>query len=658
MRAWIAAFTVLAGLTLALPASAPAGIVQLPRPHGCLSGDDARCTPLHDAAASTDFVLSPDGTNAYATDADRLLVFDRDALTGHLAQRPGPGGSVRLLRSSGNLAIAPDGETLYVASSNDGAILVFDRDPATGALAQKPGDAGCIAEDIPECRTAEALHLISDVALAPDGRNLYVVSGFPYALTALTVAGDGSLTQTPDGAGSFGCVAATAVAGCATGPPLDGLSSVAVSADGRNVFAAAGTDQSVASLTRNATTGGLTPIAPPGGCVSANRATGCNRVPELNRAVGMVSGLASNRIYVYSDYRILVLDRAPNGTLKRHAGVTGCVSDWARPNCSAGRGVDAGQLAISPDGKHLYGSGAAVTEHRILPDGGIAQRAGARGCVSPDWGNRPPIAGCAHAVGMASPKALAVTPDGRFVYASDFLLPDYDDPRQAPNSYLVFRRTLSNVVCGRSTVTVVRGTTRALPLPCSDADRNPFTTSIVTRPKLGSLGAIDQSAHTVRYIAPKRRTGRTTFTFTSAYGSQRSGVGSMTVIVRRSKPKRIRGVRLSIGFRAVHDRTVLTRLRLRGVPRRTKVTAKCTHRGHRCAGAAGRTLAKRRAHGTVGLGKRFVGVELPARTRITVVVSKPGMIGTARLVTMRAGARPLVTRRCVPLGTTQPRRHC
>jgi DNA-binding beta-propeller fold protein YncE len=662
----IAAAAVLAMLAGAGPAFA--GIVQLAPPFGCLSATDARCVRVHDASAAGDFILSPDGRNAYSSDNRQVLVFDRDPLTGHLTQKAGRAGcvknapdtatcagSARQLDWARAVAISPDGETLYVASPINDVVLVFDRDTATGTLTQKPGNAGCIAEDVPECRAARALADLRDIALSPDGRNLYATSYGHLAVTALTVGDDGSLTQTPDGGGSFGCVAATAEAGCATSPALDYISTVAVTTDGRNVLVGADNDQAVVSLSRDASTGGIAFRS----CVSANPATGCTRVPELNRIRDLVSGPASNRIYVSTDYRLLVLDRAPNGTLKRHPGVTGCVSDFARANCSTGRGVDWGRLAISPDGKHLYASQAAVTEHRILPDGGIAQRPGTRGCISPDWLDRRPIAGCAQAAGMATPAALAVAPDGRFVYVSDAWVqrgfPYLDPP--PPAYYQVFRRYPSNVVCGRSTVMVARRSRTTLKVPCSDADRNPFTTTIITPPKLGSLGAIDQSAHTVLYAAPERRTGTTTFTFRSAYGDQRSGVGSMKVIVM-AKPKRIRGVRLSIGYRAFRHRTVLTKLRVRGVPRGAKVRAACSYKGRRCVGRARKTFTKRHARGSVNLGRRFVGVRLKVGSRITVLVMRPGTIGAAKLVTIRSRHAPKVTTRCLRVGSSTPRKRC
>jgi hypothetical protein len=174
----VAAASVAAGLATAGPASA--GIVQLPPPFGCLSAIDDRCLAVHDGAIAGDFVLSPDGRNAYTADGLELLVFDRDAVTGHLTQKAGRAGcvknapdtatcagSARRLDSAGLLAISPEGETLYVGSPVNGAVLVFDRDTTTGTLAQKSGNAGCIAADIPECGSAPSLDDLEDIALSP-----------------------------------------------------------------------------------------------------------------------------------------------------------------------------------------------------------------------------------------------------------------------------------------------------------------------------------------------------------------------------------------------------------------------------------------------------------------------------------------------------------
>ena len=62
--------------------------------------------------------------------------------------------------------------------------------------------------------------------------------------------------------------------------------------------------------------------------------------------------------------------------------------------------------------------------------------------------------------------------------------------------------------------------------------------------------------------------------------------------------------------------------------------------GRRCAGKARKPFTKQRARKTVNLGNRFVGVDLTVGSQITVRVTKPGMIGAARVITMRSPHGP------------------
>ena len=104
-------------------------------------------------------------------------------------------------------------------------------------------------------------------------------------------------------------------------------------------------------------------------------------------------------------------------------------------------------------------------------------------------------------------------------------------------------------------------------------------------------------------------------------------------------------MKLALRYRLVGRRTVFTRLRVRGVPRKAKVTARCAYKGGRCAGKARKAFTKRHARGTVGLGRRFVGVGLKPGSRIRIRVSKPGRISAVRIVTIRSGKAPKISSR-------------
>jgi len=619
-------------LLSAVPASA--GLVQLPPPFGCY-GSSINGVPCGSGGSSGSLALalSPDGRNLYvaSTDAAEVYVFNRNPATGHLQPKPAPVGCVtggtpnsyctpaRFLDGPHGIAIAPNGKTLYVASIRTDAILVFDRNTTTGALTQKPGNAGCIADDNPDCLDAAELDAPRGLALSPDGRNLYVAAHDSNAVTALTVAADGTLTQTPPAGGAYGCVGYAPA--CDFGPAMEEPTVVTVPPDGRQVLV--GTDShSVVSVNRSTATGAIAAMHTPGSCLDAEGNNGCPISSLLNRVASLTTGPSGTRVYVATAGALLVLDRAANGTLRRHPGSTGCVDADPDTNCANARGIGGiGVAAVAPGGEHVYlAGGQAVTEYRILRDGGIVPRSGTHGCIwSAAYHTTLRPRNCAVGSGSVWPYALAVSPDSRFVYTADGLTPPMD---AAPHNLQAFRRDVAQPVCGNAEVTVVAGSRTALKLPCSDVEQSAFTTAIVKRPRIGRLRAIDQSARTVVYVAPRRRSGRTTFTFQSAYRWGRSGVGSITV---RVKPRRIRGVKLKLRYEVFRDHTVLRELKVRGVPRGAKVRRTCTYRGRRCR------------------GRRFVGVSLKPGTRIAVRVSQRGLRSVTKTIHVRARRAPKVT---------------
>ena len=99
------------------------------------------------------------------------------------------------------------------------------------------------------------------IAISPDGRSVYVASSKSDAIAIFSRnQRTGVLTQP---AGSGGCVAAKGAGGCATAIGLDGPNSVAISANGRNVYATSRDSNSIASFARDPKTGALRHFRPP-----------------------------------------------------------------------------------------------------------------------------------------------------------------------------------------------------------------------------------------------------------------------------------------------------------------------------------------------------------------------------------------------------------
>jgi DNA-binding beta-propeller fold protein YncE len=116
--------------------------------------------------------------------SNSVTSFSRSAV-GVLTPKPGTYACLVYLRAVGcsfgramiapeGLAVSADGSSVYVASFASGAIDVLDRERETGIVAQKPGRAGCLApRSLPGCTPGRALKGVSSIAVSPDGRNVY-----------------------------------------------------------------------------------------------------------------------------------------------------------------------------------------------------------------------------------------------------------------------------------------------------------------------------------------------------------------------------------------------------------------------------------------------------------------------------------------------------
>ncbi|MEA2218209.1 MAG: 6-phosphogluconolactonase [Solirubrobacteraceae bacterium] len=88
----------------------------------------------------------------------------------------------RGMRGVVGVATSADGLSAYVAAFDGGGpgggVAVFDRDADSGALTQKPGTAGCVGDATSEdgCAEGRGLAGTGRVALSPDGANLYGVA--------------------------------------------------------------------------------------------------------------------------------------------------------------------------------------------------------------------------------------------------------------------------------------------------------------------------------------------------------------------------------------------------------------------------------------------------------------------------------------------------
>jgi sugar lactone lactonase YvrE/subtilisin-like proprotein convertase family protein len=272
---------------------------------------------------------------------------------------------------------------------------------------------GCIAQsNATGCATTQnGLTPASSVAVSPDGMSAYVVSGANGAIVrfdrdpetgALTARG--CIADVPD---DLGCGASA--------KGLGGAAGVAVSPDGKSVYVVAQGRSAIVRFDRDTTTGALTPR----GCIAdPHDFPGCGVTQKgLGGADGIAVSPDGRSVYVTSqlDSAVVRFDRdTTTGALTPR----GCIDKPGDPaNCGVTQKglTSAFDIQVSPDGTSVYAVGAGddaiVSFARDTATGALT----GQGCIA-DVGD---AVGCgATQQGLASAKAVAISPDGRSVYVA------------------------------------------------------------------------------------------------------------------------------------------------------------------------------------------------------------------------------------------------
>jgi DNA-binding beta-propeller fold protein YncE len=225
-------------------------VTQAEGPAGCISraGFDG-CAPARALRSPEDVVVSRDGRSVLVASSGSQAVASLRLGSGGPSQPAGAAGCIsnkgagdcavgRHLRGPVELALAPDGRWLYVASSISDAVAVVRRNRSTGELSQARGRPGCVSQFGAggRCGAGRMLDEVWSVAVSPDGKSLYTVSA--------KVNGLGVLARNPTTggldplAGRRGCFIRAGVLGCPEGRGLTVAVAVTVSPDGRNVYVA------------------------------------------------------------------------------------------------------------------------------------------------------------------------------------------------------------------------------------------------------------------------------------------------------------------------------------------------------------------------------------------------------------------------------------
>ena len=365
-------------------------------------------------------VASADGRSVYVAGQTSLAAFARRP-GGALRQLGGRSGCVdyhivvpepranarcakaKLLWPT-SAALSPDGRNLYLASwafdphgdrsDNYSDLAVFTRD-RTGALHQ----LGCLGPTTRgACVAGRALDGPESVVVSPDGRNVYVGSSGGIAVFA-RVARTGILRQLTGSAGAL---------------REPGVLALAVSPDGRNVYAVSGpNDHELLLAFRRNGSGALTKVGAP-----ATRFVG----PGF--CYSLATSADGRSLYVGSCGDLTVFSRNASGGLTQ----TQCIDASGTPGhgCRGDTGTEPQtSIALSRDGRNLYfafnigrkAQPGGITAFTRAASGSLTRLGGAAGCFT-ETGSH---GACTKARGIESPRALALSPDGRSLYSSGFV---------------------------------------------------------------------------------------------------------------------------------------------------------------------------------------------------------------------------------------------
>jgi DNA-binding beta-propeller fold protein YncE len=341
-----------------------------PSPACASQGSETGIAALEDPAA---VIVSPDGANVYVIGQGEgtLVEFTRSPETGLLAKI----GCITAQATSAECAttsalglntpygatISPDGKSVYVTSLTEEAIAEFEREPATGALTAIAGN-GCIGSAGSGCpvHTAIGLKAAVGVVASPDDKDIYVAAGAkePQGDIAAFERNEttGALKQL---AGEKGCIGHN-VAGCAEDTPIESTEALAISPDGKNIYANAYAENAVVELQREAD-GSLTALGGGNACVTTGTITGCKTVSTLlGSPLGVaISPGAGEDVYVTSSGQSAVVELTRNpgtGVLELLPEGEGCVT--GEDNGCGASGLlgltGARRLTVSPDGTNVY----------------------------------------------------------------------------------------------------------------------------------------------------------------------------------------------------------------------------------------------------------------------------------------------------------------
>jgi DNA-binding beta-propeller fold protein YncE len=295
---------------------------------------------------------------------------------GCVSQRPGGGCVVgRALNEPTSVAVSPDGEHVYLTGRRfPSAVAVFTRGD-DGRLTQPRGTAGCVSPGGGSgCAVARGISAPEEVAVSPDSRHVLVAGARSNAVAVLS-QGPGGLSQA---AGEAGCIARRGAEGCAPGRALTGPVDLAVTPDGLGVYVASSRSDGVAILRRDPRTGALTQSLNRTGCISQDGGGGrCLKGRALDEVWGVALSPDGRNLYAVSakvNMLGAIARSRSTGRLRQLPGRYACFIRAGGLGCPDGRGLTvAVAVTVSPDGRNVY----VASEDAYLGSVAIFKRFGA-----------------------------------------------------------------------------------------------------------------------------------------------------------------------------------------------------------------------------------------------------------------------------------------
>lgn len=518
---------------------------------GAYSNHTAGIDGMGGAAA---VVVSPDGQHVYVsgTADDGIAVFSRDAAGGSLsfiaAVKNGIGG-VSGLQKPGQLALSADGRHVYVSASGSDDIVVFARDTATGKLSFIQALANSQPDDLGV--PVAGLDGVYGIAVSPEGSHVYATGDVDQALVVWR-------RDPVTGRLSFAEELQNNLPGV---DGLSKVLDVAVSPDGQNLYTAAADQSKVGVFGINAANLGLVMTAdaaianagaPLGYTLTvANNgpsdATNVVMTDELPAALSYVSAVPSQGTCSHVNNAVTCrLTALPAGatatvTLRATVGSAAAVSNEAR--------VAGDQRDPQPDDNHAGVTVAVNTPPTAKDDSAKTNEdipVTINVLANDSDADQDPLT-VANAVSpSAKGGTVSVNGDGTITYipASGYTGADsfhytVGDGRGGSAVAKVDIKVNTPPVANDDNVSILHDTTATIYVLANDndIDGDSFVITAVSNPSTNN-GAVVNNGDTVSYTPPGGFTGTDTFTYTitDANGAGSSATVSVQVQASTAAP--------------------------------------------------------------------------------------------------------------------------